>query len=113
MDRREFLKLGSFVPAYFYLSAAGLFSLPHFEPEINALGKIYKGTLDGKIYTSVDLGKTWQLQYKLGSSNSILKFSIGTDHKLYVLAMNKAHTFSLALSPNGKTWLLEQKPVFS
>jgi hypothetical protein len=113
MDRREFLKLGSFVPAYFYLSAAGLFSLPHFEPEINALGKIYKGTLDGKIYTSEDSGKTWQLQYKLGSANSILKFSAGADHRLNVLAMNNAHTFSLVLSSNGKAWLLEQKPVFS
>ena len=113
MNRREFLKLGSIVPAYFFFSASGLSSLPKFEPQIKALGKIYKGTLDGKIYTSVNSGKTWQLQYKLGSKNAILKFASGADNKLSLQAMNNAHTFSLVLSPNGKSWLLEQKPVFA
>jgi hypothetical protein len=113
MNRREFLKLGGVVPAYFFLSASGLFSLPQFEPQIKALGKTFKGTLDGKIYTSADSGKTWQLQYKLGSSNAIIKFTTSVDNKLYLQAMNHTHAFSLVLSPNGKSWLLEQKPVFA
>ena len=113
MNRREFLKLGGIVPAYFFLSASGLSSLPQFEPQIKALGKTFKGTLDGKVYTSVNSGKTWQLQNKLGSSNAILKFTIGADHRLYLQAMNHTHTFSLVLSSNGKSWMLEQKPVFA
>ena len=113
MNRREFLKLSSFIPAYFYFSAGGLFNIAGLEPKITALGKMFKGTATGKIYTSVNLGKTWQLQYNLGANNAIVKFALGANHQLTLTAMNRQHTFNLALSPNGKNWLLQQKPVFS
>ena len=113
MNRREFLKLSSFVPIYFYFSGASLFHISDLDSEIKAFGKSFRGSSDGKIYVSEDRGKTWQLQYQLGAQNSIQKFTIGTDKQLYVHAAYHSRSFALVLSSDGKAWLLNQKPVFS
>ena len=43
--------------------------------QADAAGKLYRGTLDGKIYKSEDQGRSWDLHTNFGDQYAILGFS--------------------------------------
>lgn len=83
MKRRDFLKLGSVVSALSYASVAPLGKMLSMPIETAAQGIIYRGTASGKIYTSKNGGKTWQLHTNLGKGYAVLDIFTARDGHLY------------------------------
>ena len=78
MNRREFLKVSGI--AYGMLALLlGPKAVKQIasEPQGQAAGKFYRGTLDGKIFKSENKGLSWKLHTNLGDQYSVLVFSEG------------------------------------
>lgn len=113
MNRREFLKLGGLASALLSFSFPfSLMSFLNFPVETSAFGKIFRGYRNGDIYVSEDQGITWQMQYRLGSSYSIMRMFTGSNGKLYLQTAYHSGSFHLTLSPNGRAWISEPETMF-
>lgn len=104
MKRRDFLKLGSVVSALSYASVAPLGKMLSMPIETAAQGIIYRGTATGKIYTSKNGGKTWQLHTNLGKAYSVLDIFTARDGHLYTQVGFKQHNFFLVQTADRKYW---------
>ena len=88
-----------------YASIAPGGNLLNLPIETVAHGVIYKGTAAGKIFTSKNGGKTWQLHTNLGRAYSILDIFTARDGQLYTHVGFKQHNFFLVETKDRKAWL--------
>ncbi len=106
MNRREFLKIGS-------LSTAVL--LVHFKSIplkilnrpvlIQHQGAIYRGTPEGEILVSHDLGRTWQMHLRMGKGYSVSALFKDAWQHLHAKVAFAGRDFDLTLAPGNKHWL--------
>lgn len=104
MYRRDFLKLGGLLSMavftrFHFLGKA--FSVP---VEVEAQGKLFRGTPDGKIYVSANGGGDWQLHTNFGSAVSIYNFVTNHRDQIYVQLGFANYSFELALAPGSQGW---------
>jgi hypothetical protein len=103
MDRRNFLKLSGLLSAAVFMQFNSLEKAVSFPVEVEAQGKLFRGTSDGKIYISANAGKSWQLHTNFGSAFYI--FGLADDWgQVHAQLGFEGHSFELALIENGKTW---------
>ena len=70
--------------------------------QIEALGRKFKGTPDGRNFESLDGGKTWQLIANFGAHCSILTL-LGRQGQVYAQIGVQGYSF-LVRSPNARLW---------
>jgi|RhiMethySRZTD1v2_1073278.scaffolds.fasta_scaffold2600603_1 hypothetical protein len=104
MVRRDFLKLSGLLSAVVFIQFNPVGKALSLPAEVEAQGKHYRGTPDGKIYISGDLGKSWQLHTNFGPALSIVGLSANREGQLHAHLGLDEHSFELALAPNGTTW---------
>lgn len=110
MDRRNFLKLtaagslavlvGQLTSRYF-----SVFSAP-FWTETDVVewgGKLFKGTMDGRILSSTDGGATWSSSANFGEQCRV-EYLSAVDGRLFALLGVSGGRFTLA-SVDGSVWL--------
>jgi hypothetical protein len=104
MERRDFLKLGGL------FSAAVLTRLPSLAQaiaapvEVEANGKLFRATPEGKIYVSRDGGQNWQLHTNFGAHVSVLDLRTNFWGQLQTQLGTAGHSFELVLAQTGKGW---------
>ena len=106
MDRRSFL-IGI---AKVTLSGIAVAALPGSlvaavraaNPETTALGRLFRGTRDGRVLESLDNGKTWQRRTNFGQHCSILALR-ERGGQLYVQVGVQRYSFYLR-SSDAHTW---------
>jgi hypothetical protein len=106
MNRREFLKVSGIASGLFMLFMSpkiGKLATP--QPRVEAQGKQFRGTPNGKIYQSVDKGRTWQLHANLGDHYSIKGFSENQGGQIAAHVLFQQNAFDLLLSSDGRSWL--------
>src|SRR5512139_1848379 len=105
MDRRKFLKG--------VLGGVGMLTLPSvltgapLRPskrfvEANVLGRLFRGTQDGRILESLDGGRTWDLIANFGEHCSILAI-LEHSSEIYTEVGLQGYSFFLR-SPDGFEW---------
>ena len=105
MNRRDFLKLGGATSLALLLQATPLAKALGFSHQrAAAAGILFRGTTDGKIYTSADNGKTWDLMVNFGSAYSIRRIARDSSGQVIATLRYARRAFELALSENGKSW---------
>ena len=104
MDRREFLKLGGFFSAALLVQFNPLAGFAIQADAVEAHGNLYRGTSDGKVLVSPDIGSTWHLHTDFGSEFSVT--GLATDHlgNLRATLEFTGHPFDLAFSQNASAW---------
>jgi len=72
------------------------------DPEATALGKLFKGTRDGRVFESLDGGQTWQPRANFGKHCAILALA---EHQgqLWAQVGLQGHSFYLT-SSDARTW---------
>ncbi len=104
MNRREFLKLGGAV------SAMLVFPLGSILKEINSLatvelnGTTYRGTEDGKVYTSSDGSRTWRLLTNFGPGITVFSLTAVPRNRIYARLGFAGKSFGLVFSPAERAW---------
>ena len=104
MDRRDFLKLSGLLSATVFLPLDSLAKATAFPPEVEAEGKLFRGTSDGKIYVSGDAGKSWHLHTNFGSSISIQDLSVNFWGQVRAQLGLADYNFEMVLAQTGKGW---------
>jgi hypothetical protein len=104
MVRRDFLKLSGLLSAAVFMQFNPLGKAVSLPVEVESQGKYYRGTSDGKIYVSSDVGKSWQLHTNFGSALSIVGLRANLWGQVYAHLGLDGHSFELALAQNGTTW---------
>jgi len=106
MNRREFLKVGSLGTAVLLVQVKHLPLKRLKQPVLmEHQGKIYRGTPDGEIQVSHDLGKTWQLHLRLGKECSVTALFKDVWQHLHARVDLAGREFDLTLAPGNKHWL--------
>lgn len=104
MYRRDFLKLGGLFSAAVMIGFNSLAKAVSFPVEVEAHGKLFRSTSEGKIYVSGDAGKSWQMHTNFGADISILDLRTNFWGQLQTQLGIAGHSFKLALAPEGKIW---------
>ena len=104
MHRRDFLKLSGLFSASVFMQFNSLEKAVSLPLEVEAQGRLFRSTPDGKIYVSTNRGQDWQLHTNFGSQVSV--YSLAARHRDQVHAeLGIAnHSFELALASDGKRW---------
>jgi hypothetical protein len=69
---------------------------------VEALGKTYKGTRDGRLYESIDREMTWRPVANFGSHCSVVSI-VERQRKLFAVIGVQRFTFTL-VSTDGREW---------
>jgi hypothetical protein len=104
MYRRDFLKLGGLFSAAVFIPFDSLAKSAYVLVEVEAQGKFFRGTSDGKILFSVDAGKTWQLHTNFGPHVSIQDLWVNFWGQLQAKFVLAGHNFELVLVHTGNGW---------
>lgn len=104
MYRRDFLKLCGLFSTALFVQFNPLGRVTSLPAEVEAQGKIFRGTSDGKIHISENAGHTWRLHTDFGSQYSITHLSMDAYEQVIALVDYLGDTFELALSNSGKAW---------
>jgi hypothetical protein len=104
MVRREFLKLAGMASAGMLVLSSTSFKAITLPMEVEARGKVYRGTQDGKILVSANGGKSWQLHSDFGSHLAVLYMSKDRGENVHAQMGFAGHSFELALAQNGNVW---------
>lgn len=104
MYRRDFLKLNGLLSAALFMQFSSLGKVVSFPLEVEAQGKLYRGTSDGKIHVSGDAGKSWQLHTKFGSDFSIQYLSVNFWGQVKAELGFAGRSFELVLAETGNIW---------
>lgn len=105
MYRRDFLKLGGLLSVTLFMQFNPLKKGLYLPAEVSSRGTLYRGTSDGKVYTSSDAGKNWQLHTNFGAAYSVHGLTVDLSEQIYAQLDFGGHSFELALAPNGKAWM--------
>lgn len=101
LTRREFLKVAGIsagiVTAYPLVNYA-----KQFFPEIRFRNRLFRGTMNGIIQSSIDEGQTWEKMMNFGSSIQVVDFKINENSLIAKLKLGK-HDF-LVESVEGLIW---------
>jgi hypothetical protein len=108
MNRRKFFRYlsrgalaGATLLAFPSIPASTMFNPSSFFT-VTALGKIFKGTHDGRLFESQDGGKSWLPLANFGSHCSIVSI-VERQSALYAVIGVQQFTFNLK-SNNGREW---------
>ena len=104
MDRRDFLKLSGLFSAAVFMRFPSLAQAVAFPVEVEADGKLFRGTPEGKIYVSGDAGKNWQLHTNFGAQVAILDLHTNFWGQLQTQLGIGGYSFELVLAQTGKGW---------
>ncbi len=104
MYRRDFLKLNGLLSVALFMQFSPLGKVVSFPLEVEAQGRLYRGTSDGKIHVSRDAGKSWQLHTKFGSDLSIQYLSVNFWGQVKAELGFAGHSFELVLAETGHIW---------
>lgn len=104
MNRRDFLKVGTVISAAVLVPLNAASSLASPPLEVRHGDQLYRGTSDGKIYVSEDVGQTWKLHTNFGSSLSILHLWVNLWGQLQTQLGIAGHSFELVLAQEGRIW---------
>jgi hypothetical protein len=104
MNRRDFLKAGWLLSVALLVQFSPLGSFALRPVEVESQDRRYRGTADGKILTSADKGKTWQLHTNFGADFPITGLSTNHLGQLRAQLEFAEYPFELALAQNSKTW---------
>ncbi len=104
MNRRDFLKFSSLLPAVFFVQFHPLVKMISSPVEVEAQGKIYRGTNDGYILVSCDAGRTWKQHIQLGTEYSIQELFLDRSSQVRAQVGFAGRSFDLVLSKNGRFW---------
>ena len=109
MNRRSFLKVmaqvsttGLALAMLVELPARTAFDASRAPVQTQALGKEFRGTSDGRVFESLDGGKTWQLIANFGKHCSILAL-LERQGQVYAQIGVQGYSF-LIRSPNARLW---------
>jgi hypothetical protein len=75
-----------------------------FPVEVSSQGMLYRGTSDGRIYTSANAGKSWQLHANFGSAYTILGLTEDRSGNVRAQVGFEEHGFELVLMPGTDAW---------
>jgi hypothetical protein len=102
-SRRNFMKVaGLTAGALLLVPAAAQAAGTYIIAQTAALGKMYRGTRDGRVLESIDGGKTWQQVANFGSHCAVQALN-DRRGKLQARIGVGAHGFDLA-SADGRKW---------
>lgn len=104
MNRRDFLKLGSTVSALLYLPVGTLARSVDSLTMVEMKGVTYRGTHDGKVYSSVDGGKSWNLLVDFGREIAILSLDLLPGSRLYARLGFAGRDFHLVYTLKDNAW---------
>ena len=104
MYRREFMKLNGLLSVAALMPMARIAQAIFLPIEVQSQGKLYRSSADGKIYVSVNQGKSWQLHTNFGADFSIAKLATDLWQSVYVQLEYAGYSFHLKLDSNGKDW---------
>jgi len=105
MNRREFIKLSA-ITAAVVISNAGHFARVITSPaQVRVGDKIFKGSQDGKILTSQDSGKTWQVHALFGEEVSVMDLTMDDSDQVYAQMGFRGFIFHLKLTQDGRNWV--------
>lgn len=104
MNRRQFLYTTALVSVAALLQGSRLAGRAVRPVEADFQGRRYRGGPDGKIYTSLDQGKTWGVHANLGSMYQVMAFEHASGNKLACTVGFDGLRFQLVLAPNSKAW---------
>lgn len=104
MHRCDFLKLTGLFSAALFVQINPLDKVTSLPVEAQAGGKIYRGAKDGRIYASVNAGKTWQTHTDFGNEFCVMGLIAPARENVQAEFAFGGHSFRLALSPNSKVW---------
>lgn len=105
MNRRDFLKVAGLTSLALFVNVRPLAGkLVNSRQLTVPSGKIYRGTPDGRIYTSNDRGRTWSLHTNFGRQYSILGFTTNAGGQIYAHLSFQSRGFDLMLAKNQKFW---------
>ncbi len=106
MNRREFLKIGSLATAVLLVQVRKLPLKALNRPVlIQHQGAIYRGTPEGEIQVSHDLGKTWQVHLLMGKGYSVTALFKDIWQQLHARVTFAGRDFDLTLAAGNKHWL--------
>jgi len=112
MVRRDFLKLSGLVTAALLVQATPAVAAAAKLPvQVEAGGRLYRGSDDGRIYTSVNSGKSWQLHTDFGPNLSVWGLSADARGGVHTQLGFAGYGFHLSLMQDGKTWQTVQAPL--
>lgn len=106
MRRRRFLKLlgltslAGTIPLPFASVAAAAPAKP-----VSSGGRYYKADGSGRVYVSVDKGKSWAVHSDLGSDFSVTNLAADRGDRLHATVGYSAWNFELLLASNQISWL--------
>jgi len=104
MNRRDFLQLSGLALASVFLQTSSLGKMARVPVEVESQGKTYRGTVDGDIYVSEDLGRTWNLHTRFGPQYSITRLSKDANGQIVTMIEYLGYRFQLTLSKTNKYW---------
>lgn len=104
MERRDFLKLGGLFSAAMLTRLPSLAQAIAAPVEVEANGKLFRATPDGRIYVSGDAGKNWQLHTNFGAHVSVLDLRTNFWGQLQTQLGIGGYNFDLVLAQTGKGW---------
>jgi hypothetical protein len=104
MYRRDFLKLSGLATAALLFQVNPLGRIASQFKQVESHGRLYRGTHDGKILMSTDMGKNWQLHTNFGREFSIRELTADLRGQVHLQLEFANHTFDLALMKNSITW---------
>ncbi len=100
IGRRDFLKLTSLAAgAAALLAAQGKFN---FEPQVQFLDALIRGTFDGQIMASLDDGQSWNKLVNFGNQFSVSNLAVTQGQLVAVMELNGRY-FRIQTT-DGRKW---------
>ena len=104
MNRRDVLKLGGALSLALLLNGGPLGKLLRSPSRAGAMGVRYRGSRNGRIYTSTDNGKTWTQMADFGPEYVVRGVSRDLAGQVYARLQYEGRSFDIDLLQDGKTW---------
>jgi hypothetical protein len=104
MERRDFLKLSGLALALAFVRLTPVSNIMHLPAEVGVKEKMYRGTSDGDVLISENVGWTWNLHTRFGLQYAINALSVDAAQNLYALMDYRGHSFWLRRSAGSNFW---------